>query len=275
MDEQVLQERVSRYHYYHVIQLTESIGTPGWTEPGVLRLQETALKALRTMDLNGKRVLDIGCRDGLFSFEAEKLGASEIIGIDNDLSRGATEVLIPFFKSRVRMQELNLYDLTPETFGLFDVVLCAGVLYHLRFPFWGLKLIHDVLKPGGYVLLETAVFVDENDYAMLFCPTGKDSPYEPTSCTFFNIRGLSDTLGSLGFTVRDVSYCLNEQRERKGRWHTLKRRVRGLLDLKRRIVLDRATVICQTPTGDADPSSKVNNYWHGIHRTHSNAEYCW
>ena len=65
-------------------------------------------------------MLDIGCRDGLFAFEAESMGASEVIGIDNDLSKAAVEFLIPFLKSKVTMYEMNLYDLKPETFGLFD-----------------------------------------------------------------------------------------------------------------------------------------------------------
>ena len=36
-----------------------------------------ALKA----DLNGKRVLDVGCRDGLYSFMAERRGAAEVIAV--------------------------------------------------------------------------------------------------------------------------------------------------------------------------------------------------
>jgi tRNA (mo5U34)-methyltransferase len=98
------------------------------------------LKYVRSLDLRGKRVLDIGCRDGLFSFAAESMGAIDVIGIDNDLSRGATELLIPYFNSKVRMHQMNLYDLTPERFGTFDVVIFPGVLYHLRYPFWGLRL---------------------------------------------------------------------------------------------------------------------------------------
>jgi SAM-dependent methyltransferase len=276
MDENLLRERLTKYHFYHVIKLSENVQTPGWSEPHVLRLQETAMKVLRSLPLRNKRVLDIGCRDGLFSFEAEKMGASEVIGIDNDLSRGATEFLIPFFNSKVRMHELNLYDLTPQTFGLFDVVFCPGVLYHLRYPFWGLKLIHDVLKPNGHLLLETAVYIDENDRAMLYCPIGPESPYEPTSCTFFNSKGLIDSLASLGFVVHSVSYCQDKHLEWAKPWTSIKRKMRALLGLRRRLVLDRVTIACQRlPANVAAVSRKVDEYWHGTHRTHSNAEYSW
>ena len=36
----------------------------------------------------------------MFSFEAEKMGTAEILGIDNNLSLGVTEFLIPYFKSK-------------------------------------------------------------------------------------------------------------------------------------------------------------------------------
>ena len=155
------------------------------------------MKYVKSLDLKGKRVLDIGCRDGLFSFAAESMGAAEVVGIDNDLSKPATEFLIPYFKSKVRMELMNVYDLGPDKFGLFDIVIFPGVLYHLRYPFWGLRAIRSVLKPGGNLIVETPIWRGENNNAMLFCPIGKDSPYETSSCTFFNEKGLVDTLTSL------------------------------------------------------------------------------
>ena len=163
--------------------------------------QNLCMNYLKSLDVKGKRVLDIGCRDGLFSFAAESMGAAEVVGIDNDLSKAATEFLIPFFNSKVRMHQMNLYDLKPESFGQFDVVIFPGVLYHLRYPFWGLRAIRDILKIGGHLFIETAVWVGERNNSMLFCPIGEDNPYAPdgTSCKFFNEKGLVDTLTSLGF----------------------------------------------------------------------------
>jgi SAM-dependent methyltransferase len=142
----------------------------------------------------------------LFSFAAETMGAAEVVGIDNDLSKPATEFLIPFFKSKVRMLEQNLYDLKSQQLGLFEVILFPGVLYHLRYPFWGLKILRDMLKPNGELLIETPIWRGDPNNAMLFCPIGEDSPYEPTSCTFFNEKGLIDTLLSLAFDVIGGEY---------------------------------------------------------------------
>lgn len=197
MNETELRQALGRYIFYHIIKLTDTISTPG--NPVHVPSQDLCLKHLRSLDLEGKRVLDIGCRDGLFSFAAEAMGAAEVVGIDNDISKGATELLIPFFNSKIRMLQMNLYDLRPESFGLFDVVIFAGVLYHLRYPFWGLRAIREVLKVGGHLLIETAMWEGERNNAMLFCPIDGDSPYEESSCTFFNEKGLVDTLKSLGF----------------------------------------------------------------------------
>jgi 2-polyprenyl-3-methyl-5-hydroxy-6-metoxy-1,4-benzoquinol methylase len=199
MNETELQQVLARYAFYHIIKLTATISTPG--NPVYVPAQNLCMKYLKSLDLKGKRVLDIGCRDGLFSFAAESMGAAEVVGIDNDLSKAATEFLIPFFNSKVRMHQMNLYELKPESFGLFDVIIFPGVLYHLRYPFWGLRAIRDVLKIGGHLLIETAIWVGERNNAMLFCPIGEDNPYAPdgTSCTFFNEKGLVDTLKSLGF----------------------------------------------------------------------------
>lgn len=195
-------EKLSRYIWYHTIEVAEGIRTYS-VKAGFQPLWQFILKNMSGVVFEGKRVLDVGCRDGLFSFEAERSGASEVIGIDNDLSKGAVEFLIPYFNSKVRMEKLNLYDLRPEIYGEFDIVCFFGVLYHLRYPFWGLKKIADCVKTGGLLLIESGALSDTlstQHSDMLFCPV-ENSPYEVTSCTFFNRQGLTTTMRSLGFEL--------------------------------------------------------------------------
>jgi SAM-dependent methyltransferase len=202
MTDAELREVMKAYNFYHIIPLTESVSTPG--VPAFVPFQQNFMKCLKRLDLKGKRVLDVGCRDGLFSFAAERMGAGEIVGIDNNLSKPATEFLIPYFKSKIRMLELNVYDLKAQELGLFDVILFAGVLYHLRYPFWSLKVLRDMMKPDSELLIETAIWRGAPNNAMLFCPIGGDSPYDWTSCTFFNKKGLVDTLKSLNFDTVNI-----------------------------------------------------------------------
>ena len=203
------------------------------------------------MDLKGKRALDIGCRDGLYCFEMERLGAAEIIGIDNDLSKGAVELAIPALRSRVQMHEMSLFDLTPDTFGRFDVVLLGGVLYHLRYPFDGMRIMRDLLVDGGHLVLETAVFADANKHALLYCPIGDENPYDPTSVTIFNLKGLKDSLASFGLlSERHVLQCDFKPETS---------------DDKK--VIDRVCLVTRKDTKGLNP--KVVHYWDGTHGLHS------
>lgn len=237
-----LQRKLAKYNFYHCIRLNEDVVTIGFTE--YLPQQAAVERALDQMLRGRERVLDIGCRDGRFSLQAERLGAIEVIAIDNDLSKGAVEVVLPHLNSKVQMYERNVYDLTPETFGKFDVVVFAGVLYHLRYPFWGLKCIRDVLNPGGRLLIETAVFLAHSELPLLYCPIDDENPYEPTSVSFFNVKGLTDTLSSLGICVRSATLLGSEYRG-----------------------VDRCTFVCEFVPETIQPNQ--NAYWEGKHTLHS------
>jgi len=196
-------EKMNSYKWYHSIKLNENLVTPGRKYEVIW---DIILKGMDRIDFNNKKVLDIGCRDGLFSLKAEESGAREIIGIDNEISKGAVEFLIPLLNSKVKMFETNLYDLSIRDFGTFDIILFPGVLYHLRFPFLALKIISDLLNENGILLVETAMCKIENNKSVLYCPTGKESPYEPTSVSFFNLKGLIDTLKTFDLDVFNQSH---------------------------------------------------------------------
>ena len=104
-------------------------------------------------DLRGRRVLDIGCNAGFYSMEMARRGAS-VLGIDHDerylaQARFAAEVE----GLDIAFRLLSVYDV-----GLlgekFDIVLCLGVLYHLRHPLLALDLIHEHVA-GDMLLFQT------------------------------------------------------------------------------------------------------------------------
>tara|TARA_Y100000034_G_scaffold129627_1_gene186441 strand:- start:55 stop:900 length:846 start_codon:yes stop_codon:yes gene_type:complete len=257
-----LNNQISKYEFYHTIQLTESISTNG--VEFVYDLTRMVLDSMKNIDFEDKRVLDIGCRDGLFSFEAEKLGASEVIGIDNNISKGAVEFLIPFFKSNVKMYEENLFNLTPELYGLFDIVLFPGTLYHLRYPFWALKIVRNILKPDGIILLETAISYDHSNHSMLYCPVKNDSPYDPTSVSFFNEKGIIDTLNSMGFVIELIDHLnLNNKFKKTNNLLTkIKNATKALLFPDRFYEprnIDRVIIHCRF--SDKLEFQKLGQYW--------------
>jgi tRNA (mo5U34)-methyltransferase len=142
--------------WFHQIELAPGIVTPG-RDNSALKLQRLNIP----LDLSGKRVLDIGANDGFFSFECERRGA-EVIAIDESPTPGFS-VAHELLGSRVKFYILNIYELTPDTFGQFDVVLCLGVLYHLRHPLFGLERIHAICN--DLLIIETQTcdnfFIDD------------------------------------------------------------------------------------------------------------------
>jgi len=107
-------------------------------------------------DLTGKRVLDIGCWDGWFSFELERRGA-EVMAVDcwdNPRFREMHEA----YRSRVEYRQFDMYELTPKRVGRFDIVLFLGVLYHLKHPLLALErvcaLATDLAAVDSFVLRE-------------------------------------------------------------------------------------------------------------------------
>ena len=241
--------RLGDYPWYHIIPIADGLTTPG--QPAFVPSQQKVLRALRALDLRGKGVLDIGCRDGLYSFEAERLGASRVVGIDNDVSRGALELLIPVMRSSVRMHRMNVMELTREAFGSFDVVIFAGVLYHLRYPFWALRGIRDVLQENGTLVLETAVFADDNRHALLYCPIGEENPFEPSSVTLFNLKGLKDSLLTFGLRSDAHELEMNTPPDPTDRVKNV----------------DRVVLTCRKDSSLLNP--KLLEYWDGVHALHS------
>ena len=212
MTNEELAAQLPRYRWYHTIALSPEVSTPGLKE--FPELAAPILRLMDTLDFAGKRVLDVGCRDGFFCFYAERRGAAELLGIDTCLSLGAVELIVPHFQSKVRMSEMSLYDLSAAEHGMFDIVLFFGVLYHLRYPFTALRTVADLVIEGGRVIIETGILADDDRRALLFCPVGEESPYEPSSVSFYNRKGMIDTLKTFGFRVDKIEYHNDADRQR-------------------------------------------------------------
>jgi SAM-dependent methyltransferase len=178
------------YEFYHVIEVIPGIRTKGIES--ALIYQNAFYEAARTISFEAKRVLDVGCRDGAMLLFAEKAGARELVGIDNDPSLGMTNFLIPFLGSKIKSYGCNLYDLLPDELGKFDIVISCGLLYHLGYPMLGVKRLSNLLTEGGTLILETALIDYFDDFPILFYPFHGQSPFEATSPSFFNLACLEN-----------------------------------------------------------------------------------
>lgn len=154
-DESQIRSMIDGYaKWYHRIELAPGIVTPGInvSSENLRILDHLGLPA----DCSGMRVLDIGTADGFMAFEVEKRGAAEVVGIDyrKPTSTGFA-IASTILGSRVRHVVENVYELDPEKYGLFDMVLFLGVLYHLRNPLLAFDRVRSLMKPGALLFVET------------------------------------------------------------------------------------------------------------------------
>jgi tRNA (mo5U34)-methyltransferase len=143
-------------HWYHRIPITPDITTPGAQDTETMLTQVGIPE-----DCTGMRVLDIGARDGFFSFEVERRGAVDIVALDNvPPDKTGFSVAKDLLGSRVEYVTDNVYNLSVERFGRFDMILFFGVLYHLRHPLLALDRIWDVSNQGARLYVESHM-IDE------------------------------------------------------------------------------------------------------------------
>jgi tRNA (mo5U34)-methyltransferase len=134
----------------------------------------------------GKTVLDIGCWDGFNSFEASKRGASRVLAADHFAwsdqgwgNRRSFEIARANIAPNVEVMDIDLPDMTPEQLGTFDVVLFAGIFYHLRHPLIGIEQASKLSK--DWLIVETAMDAADCDRpAMIFYP-GKELGNDPSN----------------------------------------------------------------------------------------------
>lgn len=163
-EQRAIVERIREHSdWYHTIDVGNGVLTPGFYD------HEPALPHFPIpSDLTGKRCLDVATLDGFWAFEMERRGADEVMAMDieswDDLdlpprvlqelrSKGVIgpigtgfEIASELLASRVQKRIRNVYDLSPEDFGQFDLVFCGDLLVHVTNPLHVLQNIYSVTR---------------------------------------------------------------------------------------------------------------------------------
>lgn len=126
-------------------------------------------------DLEGRSVLDIGCNGGFYAIEMKRRGAGLVVGIDSDpdylrQARFAAEVC----GVDLDLRRMSVYEIA-RLGRRFDLVLCMGVFYHLRYPLLALDLLYE------HVVGDTMVFQSMLRGSGGVEPVARDYPFTETS----------------------------------------------------------------------------------------------
>jgi 2-polyprenyl-3-methyl-5-hydroxy-6-metoxy-1,4-benzoquinol methylase len=135
----------------------------------------------------GRRVLDLGCRDG--SLSRAYASGNEIVGVDAD-----REALAAAAALGIETQWADLDEPLALDEATFDVVVAGELLEHLRDPARLVADVRRVLRPGGtFVASVPNAFRLKNRVRFLL---GRDPEDDPTHLQMFSPRDVRKLLGA-------------------------------------------------------------------------------
>jgi tRNA (mo5U34)-methyltransferase len=156
----VTQAEVDALKWFHSIDFGNGVFAKGKTK--TLQAIDSEASVIFKHGVAGKTVMDIGAWDGAYSFQSLRRGAKEVLAVDSFIWAGhlkgygkhtfdfANAALGADIPSRLG----DIYHMTPREYGIHDVVLFMGVLYHLKHPLLALENLADLTHE--YAVIETA-----------------------------------------------------------------------------------------------------------------------
>jgi len=154
----------------------EELANRWWDKQGEFKpLHEINPLRLHFIDervqLNGKRVLDVGCGGGILSESMAKLGA-DVTAID--MGKAPLSVAkLHAMESEVDVdyQQITVEELAEQQPHSFDAVSCMEMLEHVPDPGSVIKACQKLVKPGGSVFFST---INRNPKAYMFAIVGAE-----------------------------------------------------------------------------------------------------
>lgn len=111
-------------------------------------------------DFKNKKILDIGCGDGTYTFELIKFGAKTVLGIDpanNAIKAAKLKSKEMNLSHRLKFQVGNIYNLEKKLVDKnFDCLILRGVLHHLPNAEKGIESVSYlaktivIMEPNGF-----------------------------------------------------------------------------------------------------------------------------
>jgi 2-polyprenyl-3-methyl-5-hydroxy-6-metoxy-1,4-benzoquinol methylase len=142
---------------------------------------------------SGRRVLDVGCSTGYLA-EALVRRGNRVVGVESDPTAAAWA---REWCDEVVVGDVDTFE-PPATLGLFDVLLCADVIEHLRDPRSFLLRSRSLLRRDGRLVLSTPNIANWSIRAALLAGRFR-----------YTERGILDQTHTHLFTRRTLIECLH------------------------------------------------------------------
>jgi SAM-dependent methyltransferase len=176
--------------------------------------------------VDGLTFIDVGCWEGHICAEAVTRGASTVLGVDYCTCPDLATAMATFGFQFIQLDVLSEKALQlPE----FDVVHCAGVLYHVENPLSLLYRLRKLCRLGGTLYLETSYAIGpvEQQPLMVFHP-GTSLDDNPSNWWSPNEACLREMLALIGLIDIAVTFK-NEPKTRRAEFRMGRIGIRGCI----------------------------------------------
>lgn len=208
MSAESIREEMSRYEWFHHIDLGDGVCTPGAGGPDWNEKLEAGADIYYGMGVKGQSVLDVGAFDGFNSFAAERRGAARVVAADwwvwrDDAPCGNRIESFRFARrvlgSNVEQRIIDIPQMNVATMGQFDHVGFNGIIYHIRNPFSALENMTQLTRR----VLSIETHIDCKDIpqavALYYGAIKRNPPLTPQTGWGFNSLCMHAYLKDLGF----------------------------------------------------------------------------
>lgn len=165
--------------------------------------------------LANRRVLDIGSSNGYYMFRMVAHKPKMVLGLEPQYAFYFQYLALQKYLGLENIFCLPVpFDDLPDMKSYFDTIFCMGVLYHRKSPIDMLKKIHELMRTGGELILETLI-IESDDHICLF----PEERYAKMRNVFFipSIKVLQSWLKRTGFrNVRciDISKTVSDEQHK-------------------------------------------------------------
>ena len=173
-DRETLLRRAEDIDWFHAIDFGDC-QSPGRFTPGTPQNRTLfgVMDLLTQVNLPGLHCLDVGTADGLIAFNMAIRGGARVVASDIPREgRPSYNTARELLGLDVELAGGTTFENIVDTLGehVFDVVVCAGVMYHMLNPFDCILKSRRLLKRDGLLLFQTRYHPEDTQPTLDFNP---------------------------------------------------------------------------------------------------------
>ncbi len=198
---------------------SEARGILSWPKIQIYKLLYNPIPS----EYKGKKILDIGCGNGMFLYNLKKFGKFHVYGIDT------SSYVVDQAKTKLGLENISVGTLERNTYpdNFFDVITLNHVIEHLPNPKKNMVEINRILKKEGLLMIITP---NSDSLGLIIFKKFWFALETPRHLNMFSAKTLSKLTDSIkDFKIEKIDYRISNLIFIKSLIYTLDLKNEGLI----------------------------------------------